>query len=173
MPKAAGFNTLKFGSGGNASEAAPVEASFVARAVILNSAEVATGSTVRIMLLENVNINSVTLPRQTMITGSIQVEDTRVRITVPGAALNGKLAAATFTAFGSDGIEGLPIATGPGAATKQAAKDEINANVEQAAGGGILGSVVRVVRTLGSSGHAQEIIRIPSGTKIILKIEPK
>jgi hypothetical protein len=167
--KPAGFNTLNFGtSAGNPSGKARTTA---VKGVVLNNVEVATGSTVRIMLMENAIVNDVPLNKTMIVTGNISVEDTRVMIHVPGAAINGQLAAIAFSAYGMDGIEGLRIEGNRSEATKQAAKEEIERNIDQAAGGGILGGVVRVVRTLGSGSRTQEMVKIPSGSKIILKIE--
>lgn len=167
----AGFNSLRLGSGSSRA-AEPVAATDI-KAVILNSTEVATGAVVRIMLLETVKVGEATLPRQLMVSGAVQVEETRVLIRVPGAALNNRLANVAFTAYGTDGVEGLRISQAAGRLAKEAAKAEINQEIDRAAGGGILGGVVRVARTLGTSGRQQEVVRIPGDTKIILKIESR
>lgn len=168
--KPAGFNTLNFGAAGASTGKAKGSAVAV-KGVVLNNVQVVTGSSVRIMLLENVIVNEVQLNKTQIVTGSISVEDTRVKIHVPGTAVNGQLAEVAFSAYGTDGIEGLRIEGNKAEATKQAAKEEIERNIDQAAGGGILGGVVRVVKTLGAGNKTQQLVNIPAGSKLILKIE--
>jgi hypothetical protein len=165
---ATGFNTMSFGGG---SSGTSVRSATSIRGVILNEVEVATGGKVRIMLLENVTLNGVQLRKTQMVTGAIGVGDTRVQVKVAGAAVDGQLAAIVFSVFGTDGIEGLPIEGNPGTATQQAAREETERNIENVAGGGVLGSVVRVAKTLGTSRQRSTTVKIPAGYKVILKTD--
>lgn len=164
-----GANTLV--AGGSTSHLPSSKALTSIKGVILNDVEVASGSTVRIMLLETTTINGVQLRKTEMVTGTVGTvgNSSRIPINVLGAAIDGQLAAITFSIYGIDGIEGLPVTGNTGAATQQAAREEIERGVEGAAGNGVLGGVVRVAKTLGANRQRQTIVRIPAGSKVILK----
>ncbi|MVT12513.1 conjugative transposon protein TraM [Chitinophaga tropicalis] len=166
-PRPAGFNTLDFGE--KAAPAGIATSSPVIKGVILNDIEVATGAAVRIMLLDNTTINGVAVRKNQMVTGVTNIGENRVQIHVAGTALNNQLTASNFSAYGLDGMEGLRIEGSKGEETRQAAKDELETNIDQVAGAGILGGVVRVVKTVTGGSRGKATVKIPAGYKITLK----
>lgn len=152
----AGFNSMQFGQRQASPAAGSTDNSIPG--VILNEAEVISGAVVRIMLQDGHKI----------VSGTVNVGSERVQIRVPGAVVAARFSETFFSVYGQDGTEGLRIEGGPDPA-RQATKDEVESNISQVAGSGILGGVVSIAKTLGTANKGKQQVKIPSGLKITLK----
>ncbi|RAI97022.1 uncharacterized protein DUF3714 [Chitinophaga skermanii] len=139
------------------------------KAVILNTVDVRNGSTVRIMVLDNVELNGVAFTNSMIVKGIVSIRDSRVLITIPGHDTGQQTG--FFSVCDKDGVEGLLIEGSINTEdnpTKEAVKEEAEQQISQVVGGGMIGSVVRVMKSFGAVKR-EVAVKIPAGYKVLIK----
>lgn len=98
--------------------------------VVHSDQSVKNGSTVRLRAIEDFMINGIKIPRNTFMSGKVNISGQRVNIHVPTIAYNGKLFDVSYIVYDSgDGLEGANV---PDLILHDAAKEELNNSIDQA-----------------------------------------
>jgi conjugative transposon TraM protein len=99
-------------------------------ACIHDSQTVTDGQTVRLRLLDNIQVGTVTVPQNTVISGTVRIQGERLNITVSSLEFEGMILPVELTIYDTDGQRGIFI---PNTQVASATK-EIIANMGTSAG---------------------------------------
>lgn len=143
-------------------------------AVIDETQNLVTGATVRLRLLNDVYINGVLVPRNTLVFGPASLNDERLGVKINSIRFQNSIYPVSLAVYDMDGMEGICI---PGAISRDVAKEStgqalqsigltnLNPSISaQAAGAGI-----QAVKTLLTRKTKLIRISVKSGYRILLR----
>ncbi|NJO00300.1 MAG: conjugative transposon protein TraM [Bacteroidia bacterium] len=146
------------------------------KAVIHQDQVVMSGSTVKMRLLTDIEVNGRLIPRGTLIFGTVQLSGERASIQIKGLHYDQNLYEVALEAYGVDGLPGLHI---PGSMTREAARDlatdtsdELPAETALEGAGGVpgqvAGSVIKTGKSLFSKRVKLQKVTLKAGTQLLL-----
>lgn len=96
-------------------------------AVIHETADIVSGSVIKLRLLDTIVINDVLIPKNDFIYGVASINNERLKINIPSLRYKNSILTVSLSAYDLDGLEGLYI---PGAITRDATKTGVNDAVQ-------------------------------------------
>ncbi|WP_118194299.1 conjugative transposon protein TraM [Albibacterium indicum] len=96
-------------------------------AVIHETADIVSGSVIKLRLLDTIVVNDVLIPKNDFIYGVASIRDERLNIDIPSLRYKNSILTVSLSAYDLDGLEGLYI---PGAITRDATKTGVNDAVQ-------------------------------------------
>ena len=163
--KKRGFNSISL----NKNEAgSSKQGSGSVNATVFRAVQATPGVTIVFRTSEKTSINGITIPANTIISGTAE-PGTGGRLSVVIRGGKGQLAAINFAVFDQDGMEGIRTGISTIAEKGATYRDQANALANEAeARLGLTGSVGRMIA--GNRGGAEKQVMIPDGYKVILKL---
>ena len=138
-----------------------------AKAIIHNDQKILSGGVVTMRLTEDLMLGTVTVPKNSFITGTVSFNDQRAVILVSSVSVNNRIYAAGLRAYdANDGIEGIYI---PGGTSQDASKDVLNDVVSTATQSVNVPILGRTGQNVGRRKVNEPSVNFTSGYEIILK----
>lgn len=136
-------------------------------AVIQYDQHVINGSDITIRLTQDLTLPTVTVPRNSFVSGRINFADQRATIVVSNVVKNNQSYPVSLRAYAAaDGVEGIAI---PSATNQQISNDVLNATVQEATRKINAPLLNRSAQSAGSRKVNEQSINVPSGYELILK----
>lgn len=92
-------------------------------AVIHETADIVSGSVIKLRLLDTIVVNDVLIPKNDFIYGVASINDERLKINIPSLRYKNSILTVSLSAYDLDGLEGLYI---PGTIARDASKTGVN-----------------------------------------------
>ncbi|MBA4146196.1 MAG: conjugative transposon protein TraM [Cytophaga sp.] len=108
-------------------EALPSEPDNAIPAVIHDTQEVVSGTTIRLRLTREVTLNGHLIPKDEYIYGTCTISGERLMISITSMRHENSIYPVALTAYGMDGLQGVPV---PGAISRDVAKQSSNQAIQ-------------------------------------------
>lgn len=138
--------------------------------VIQESIDVKSGSNIQMRTLEEVKLNGVTIPKNTLITGIVAITQERINVKVNSIKGINRTVQMKLNAYDLDGNEGMPV---EGGVNKEIKKDVVASAIQET--GKIVNVPIlnRLPTNAGNKKINDPVIPVPKGYKLFLKPESK
>lgn len=105
----------------------PLAAQNAIKAEVYGSQNLVSGSIVKLILLQDISLSGVTIPKNTFVFGECSLTQERLTVQVNSLHSNNSIYPVALTVFDIDGIEGIYV---PGAIARDAAKQSSNETLQ-------------------------------------------
>jgi hypothetical protein len=139
--------------------------------VIQEAVDVKSGSNIQLRTLEEVKLNGIVIPKNSLVTGIVSITSERINVKVNSIKAASRTIQMKFNAYDLDGNEGMPV---EGGVNKEIKKDVVGSAIQET------GRIVNVpilnrlpTTASGNKKINDPVIPVPKGYKLFLKPETK
>lgn len=147
------------------------------KAVIHGSQSVKTGQTATFRTSEEITVNNLTIPKNTILTGVVKAAENRLIVTISSVRINKDIYPLNIVVYGTDGLAGIPLSVNTtarqaGDASTQSAASQANSTLRSVGGvaGQMAGSVVTAVGSV-VRREGNTIVNLVDNQTILLKVD--
>lgn len=143
-------------------------------AVIHENQTLVNGSTVKLRLLGDINVNGVVIPKDQFVFGSVQLSGERLMVSIKGIRYEKSLYPVKLSVFDIDGMDGIYV---PGAITRDVAKQSADRSIQsigmsafdQSLGVQAAGAGIEAAKTLLSKKIKLIKVMVKAGYRVLLR----